>query len=245
MKKALVVAGGLAAVLVLAFFALSFFLGSIVTAGVNRFGPQLTGTTVTLAGARISPLDGRGALTGLVVGNPPGWSDNKLCALGEVRIDVAPFSLLGDHIVVNEIVIEAPEFNYETKLIASNVGDLLKAIETTIGGGKSGTAANAGGKPVKFEVKRFRLENGTVRIGAVGAGITMPMPPLVLTDLGTKEGGITPDQLVFAVMKSVTGSVIGATASAAGEIGKTSGAAAAEGLKKTGEAIKGFFGGKK
>ncbi|MSU72503.1 MAG: hypothetical protein EXS43_09195 [Opitutus sp.] len=88
------------------------------------------------------------------------------------------------------------------------------------------------------------MQNGRVRLGVGGTGMSLPMPPITLTDLGTKEGGITPDQLVFAVMKNVTGSVGSATASAAGDIGKT-GAAAAEGLKKTGEAIKGLFGGKK
>jgi hypothetical protein len=71
------------------------------------------------------------------------------------------------------------------------------------------------------------------------------MPPITLTDLGTKEGGITPDQLALAVMKSVTGSIVSATARAAGDIGKTGGAAAAGGVKKAGDAIKGLFGGKK
>ena len=56
---------------------------------------------------------------------------------------------------------------------------------------------------------------------------------------------ITPDQLALAVMKNVTGSVVTATAKAAGEIGNTGGAAAAEGAKKAVEGIKGLFGGKK
>ncbi|MSU65117.1 MAG: hypothetical protein EXS38_03210 [Opitutus sp.] len=71
------------------------------------------------------------------------------------------------------------------------------------------------------------------------------MPPIALDDLGTKEGGITPDQLAVAVMRSVTGSVVSATAQAAGKIGGTASAAAAEGLKGAGDAIKGMFGGKK
>jgi hypothetical protein len=46
-------------------------------------------------------------------------------------------------------------------------------------------------------------------------------------------------------MRSVTPSIIAATAQAAGQIGTTSGAAALEGVKKTGEAIKSLFGGGK
>jgi hypothetical protein len=247
MKKLLYIGGGLAVVALVAFVALQFFLGSVVTAGVNNFAPKLTQTKVVLNSATISPLTGSGTLSGLVVGNPKGWSDANLCSLGKVHIDVAPFSILGDHIIVNEITIEAPEFNYETKIIASNVADLLKNIEAAMGGGKDAapTATTKTGQPIKIAVKKFRLANGKVRLGLVGAGMTLPMPDIELNDLGTAEGGITPDQLVFAVMKSVTSSVVSATTKAAGQIGGTSGAAAAEGAKKAVEGIKGLFGGKK
>ena len=64
------------------------------------------------------------------------------------------------------------------------------------------------------------------------------MPPVSLDDIGTAQGGVTPDQLVFAVMRSVTPSIISATTQAAGKLVPTAGAAAAE-------AIKGLFGGDK
>jgi uncharacterized protein involved in outer membrane biogenesis len=248
MKKLLLIGGIVEALILVGLVVTSFFLGNIVTAGVNNFAPKLTQTKVVLASANISPLSGSGTLSGLVVGNPQGWSENNLCSLGKIHLSLAPFSLLGDHIVINEIEIEAPEFNYETKIVASNVNDLLKNIEQTIGGGKNSAAGQPttkDGKPIKFEVKKFVLKNGKVRLGLGGAGMSLPMPGIELTDLGTKEGGITPDQLVLAVMKNVTGSIVSATTKAAGDIGKTSGAAAAEGVKKTGEAIKNLFGGKK
>jgi hypothetical protein len=247
MKKLIIIGGGLAVVALVAFVALQFFLGSVVTAGVNNFAPKLTQTKVVLNSATISPLTGSGTLSGLVVGNPKGWSDANLCSLGKVHIDVAPFSILGDHILVNEIIIEAPEFNYETKIIASNVADLLKNIEAAMGGGKNAapTATTKTGQPIKIAVKKFRLAKGKVRLGLAGTAMTLPMPDIELNDLGTAEGGITPDQLVFAVMKSVTTSIVSATTQAAGQIGGTTGAAAAEGAKKAVEGIKGLFGGKK
>lgn len=247
MKKLLIIIGVVAGLGIVGVVALSFFLGHIVTAGVNNFAPKITQTKVTLASANISPLTGSGSLSGLVIGNPQGWSDGNICSLGKVHVSIAPFSLLGDHIVINEVIIDAPEFNYETKLIASNVGDLLKNIEATVGGGKGGSAqpATKDGKPIKFKIKKFSLANGRVRLGVGGAGATLPMPPIALSDIGEKEGGITPDQLVLAVMKNVTGSIVSATAKAAVDIGKTGGAGAAETAKKAGEAIKGLFGGKK
>lgn len=246
MKKLLVVGGIVLGLGLIAVVILTFFLGNIVTAGVNRFGPAITKTKVELNSASISPLNGSGTLSGLVVGNPKGWSDTPLCSLGKVHVDVAPFSILGDHIVVNEIVIEAPEFNYETKIVASNVSDLLKNIEQVTGGKDTAAQPTAkNGRPVKFEVKNFVLQNGKVRVGFGPTALSLPMPPIELNNLGTSEGGITPDQLVFAVMKSVTSSIVSATAQAAGKIGSTSGAAGAEAVKQAGEAIKGLFGGGK
>ncbi len=246
MKKILLYGGiTLVVLLIGGFITAQIFLGSIIKAGVNRIAPGITQTKVELAGASVSPLSGSSTLTGLVVGNPKGWSENNLCALGKIHVDVAPMSLLGDHIFIDLIEIDAPEFNYETKLVASNVSDLLKNIEQTTGRAKDKPAAADSGKPVKIAVKKFKLSNGKVRVGVGAAGMTLPMPPIELTDLGTKEGGITPDQLAVAVMRSVTASIVSATTKAAGEIGKTGGAAAAEGAKQVGDAIKGLFGGKK
>jgi len=247
MKTLLIVLGVLAALGVAAVIALHFFLGQAVTAGVNRFAPQLTQTSVVLQSASISPLTGTGTLTGLVIGNPKGWGETPLCTLGKIHLNVAPFSLLGDRIFINEIVVDAPEINYETKIIASNVADLLKNVEATLGGGKHATpvATTKDGKPIKVAVKKFRLTNARVRLGVGGAGMTLPMPDIELNDLGTAEGGLTPEQLTAAIVKQVAGNVVAATVKAGGDLGKTSGAAAAEGAKQAVEGIKGLFGGKK
>lgn len=246
MKKILLYGGiALLVVVIGGFITAQIFLGSIIKAGVNKFAPGITQTKVELAGASVSPLSGSGTLTGLVVGNPKGWSENNLCALGKIHVDIAPLSLLGEHIVIELIEIDAPEFSYETKLVASNVSDLLKSIEQSTGGGKDKPAAQGESSPVKFAVKKFKLTNGKVRVGVGAGAMTLPMPPIELTDLGTKEGGITPNQLAVAVMRSVTTSIVSATAKAAGEIGKTGGAAAAESAKQVGDAIKGLFGGGK
>jgi uncharacterized protein involved in outer membrane biogenesis len=241
-KKLIIIGGALAALAVIAFFTLQVFLGSIVKTAVNNFAPKITGTKVTLDSASISPLSGAGTLTGLSVGNPTGWSAERAFYLGKVHVDVAPFSILGDHIVVNEIIIDQPEFTYETKIVASNIGDLMKSIEAATGSKDQAAQPTAkNGQPVKFEVRKFSLRNAKVTLGVGPAALTMPLPPLELTDLGTKDGGITPDQLVFAVMKNVSGSIVTASTKAIGQAGATAGAAAGNAVKNAGEAVKGLF----
>ncbi len=238
MKPKLLMAGAVLVVAALVlYFGADFFLGSVVARGVNRFGPKITQTKVTLAGARISPLSGSGTLTGLFVGNPRGWASEKAFYFGKVHIEVAPGSLFGDHIVVNEVLIDKPEFVYETRVVSSNIGDLLQNIRGTAGSDKADQATTRSGKPIKFEIRHFFLTDGRVTLGVGPAAVTFPMPPVELTDVGRSEGGITSSQLAAAVMHSISGSVVQASTQAAGKIGSTLGAAAGHGLKE-------LFGGK-
>ena len=232
MIKRLLVFGVIAAIAL--YIGLTFFLGSIVKTGVNSLGPKLTRTKVELAGANIMPLSGKGTLSGLAVGNPKGWSEGNAFYLGKTQIDVAPLSLFGDHVVINEITIDGPEFLYETKIFSSNIKDLLKNIERFTGSGGK-TAETKSGQPIKFVVKKFRLTNGMARLGTGVAAVPVPLPPISLDDLGVKEGGLTSDQLAGAVMKNVLGSIVAGTANALGQVGATAGATS---LEKTKEAAR-------
>lgn len=245
MKKFLIYGGIAALVLVLGvFITMQFFLGGIVTKGVNKYGPGITQTTVELKSASISPFSGSGTLTGLTVGNPQGWSAPNAFYLGQIQVNMEPFSVMSDHIVINEIVIDQPEFTYETKLVSSNIGDLLKNIEQSTGGGQAEPKSDSG-QPIKMVVKKLTLRNGKVNLGLGATAITLPLPPLELTDLGTAENGITPGNLAVAVMRAVTPQIVAASMQALAKAGGTSGAATAEGVKQVGEAIKGLFGGEK
>lgn len=246
MKKAFLLLGlGGLIVLVAAYIGVAYFLGSIVKAGVNSFGPKLTQSKVVLQGAHISPLTGSGTLTGLAVGNPRGWSEGDAFTLGKVHVDVEPFSIFGDHIVVNEIAIDAPVFNYETKIVASNIKDLLKNIQQFAGsGGKE--PATKDGRTIKFVVKKFRLTNAKATLGVGVAALPVPLPPVSLDNLGVDQGGITADQLAGEIMQSVLGSIVTGTANALTQVGGTAGAASLEKTKEAAkqakDAIKGLFG---
>ncbi len=241
MLKKILIFGVLAAVVL--YVGLTFFLGSIVKAGVNSFGPKLTQTKVELASASLSPLTGSGTLHGLAVGNPKGWSDGRAFYLGQVHVEVQPFSIFGDHIVINEIIIDQPEFTYETKIVASNIKDLLKNIEEFTGGGGTKPTTKSG-RPIKFIVKKFRLTNGKATLGAGPTAIPLPLPPIALDNLGVNEGGLTPDQLASTVMNAVLGDIVTASVQALTQLGGTTGATAAGSAKKAGESIKKLFSGK-
>lgn len=256
MKKFLIIFGSLIALVLIGLFIASFFLGGIVTKGVNKFGPGITGTTVTLESAAVSPLSGSGTLNKLVVGNPPGWTSPKALSFNKIHASVVPSSLLKEYIFVNEVVIDGPEFVYETRLVTSNIKELLANIEKNMGTASSPTPETPKtkeGKPLKFAVKSFRLENAKATLGVGAAAITVPLPPIIINELGTKEGGITTDQIAAKVLGAVLREISQAAAQAASKYGAAAAGAArdaasgaaSDATKKAGEGLKNIFGGKK
>jgi len=226
----------------LIYFVAVLFFGSFVREGVNRIGPTVLQAPVKLEEATMAPVSGWGTLTDLRIGNPAGWSDADALYITRVQIEVKPFSLFDDPLEITELEIEEIAIHYETKIVASNISDLLKNAEKSLGLNGPETKT-ADGKPIRLIVKKFVLRGGTVTLSAGGRNIVVPMPEILLVDLGVKEGGLTPPQLGFAIMRSIAARVVSASTKALGPLGAATGAAAAEGARQVGAAVKGFFDG--
>ncbi|MFT3869919.1 MAG: AsmA family protein [Nibricoccus sp.] len=248
MKKLLIILAGLFVVTVVAIIIIIAKLGTIVKTAVNTAGPKITQTTVVLKEADISPFSGKGALKELTIGNPKGWTSEHAFFLREISIHLEPKSLTSDHIVVNSIVIDNPEIIYETTITNSNLQDLIKNIQQSAGGTQQAQtepkpettapqpAKTEPAKEPKIEIKSFRLANVTVKGIAAGKSYSVTLPEFVMTDIGTKEGGLTPQELSIAIIKEISIRVAKAAAVEAGKRGL---------LDKAGEGLRDLLGGKK
>jgi hypothetical protein len=241
MKKLLYILGGLLAIAVIAFVVIIFKLGSIVKASVNKVGPTITQTTFVLNSAELSPFSGNGTLKELTIGNPKGWTTEHAFFLKEIAISLEPKSITGDHIVINSILIDNPEIIYETTITNSNLQDLLKNIQQSTGGTnqpaqpETKTEAKPA-KETKIEIKSFRMANVTVKVAGAGNVYSLTLPELVMENLGTQEGGLTPNQLAAAIVKEISIQVGKAALNSAAKKGL---------LDKAGEGLRGLLGGKK
>jgi len=226
------------------YYGLGPVLNSGVLIGVNNLGPKLTQTHVSLADARLSPFSGRGTLTGLVVGNPAGWNADHAFRLGKIDLKVNLRSLRGDVIEIEEIVIEQPEFVYETRLVSSNLADLLKNIEAFTGpsapNAKTTPEAEAS-KPVKLIVRSFRLVGAKATLGVGPAALPVPLPPIKLTDLGLAKGGATPAELSSEVLGQVLANIAKAAANPV-NAGTAAGKGVGGAAKKAGTGLKKLLG---
>ncbi len=179
------------------------YLNGIVEQGIETYGPQATGTAVTVEKVDLAPFSGAGSVTSFVVANPEGFHTDGAIKVGEASIKLDPGTLLKEVVVINDISIDGAELTYELGGKGSNIGVIQKHIESVLGkGGESDESQT------KVVIDRFSLKNCTVRVGATllkGKAKTINLPDIELKDIGRKSAGITAVEAAAQVMNHVIG----------------------------------------
>jgi ribosomal protein L12E/L44/L45/RPP1/RPP2 len=223
-----------------------YFLGSMalnkgIKTGVESVGPKVTQTPVTLDAVNISFLSGSGSLKGLKVGNTEGFKSENIFALGQIDIKVDTGSVFSDKIIIDEIIINAPEISYEKTLTSSNIKELLKNIEAFTGaadetGAGTEVAAEESGAKKQVVIRKLVIEEGTIYVGALGVGQTVKLPRIEMNDIGEGGDRMTMAEAIDMVLKKVL-SNIGPAIAGAADLGKeAANAIKTQGLEKVDQA---------
>jgi hypothetical protein len=237
MKKIVLIITALAAVgLVALAVVLTLSLGSIIKKGVETLGPQLTRTEVKLDGASVSLLSGSGSLNGFLIGNPEGYKTPAAIQFGEASVGVRPASVLSDKIHVRHVRVVGPEITFEGTLGSkNNLGKILENIEAATGGGAADTrpsdrpadkpkAEPAGaGVSKKLQVDDFLISGAKVNVSMTmlgGKALTVTIPDIHFTALGTGPEGITAGELAKKVMSQINAETLKAVEKAVADLGK-------------------------
>jgi len=225
MKKLLIILFVILPILVIAAgVGLYFSINWITKNGVETFGPKLTRTEVRLESSNISLFSGKGSLKGLFIGNPKGFKTESAFKVKEIKVAMDVSSILSDRLIIEEIVVNAPEINYERgikssniKTIFGNVRDLSgksKGKGTTAGKGESKESKRKGEK--KVQINNFIVKNGKVNMSATllsGNNVIVSLGEIHLKNIGAGRDGKTASEVfeeIFGVMNTaVTGSVAG------------------------------------
>jgi uncharacterized protein involved in outer membrane biogenesis len=210
MSRGFKIVGGVLAVVVIAIVGVVVFiysnLDSIVQDAVEEYGPQFTGVSVTLAKVELSPENGEGKLSGLVVGNPKGYQTDSAFKLGSVSMNIDISSLISDTIIIKSIVIDKPDITYEFGDGGSNVDVIGKNVEKAAGGpGAKKEEKKEGGK--KMIIESLIVSNGKVSVShplLKGKKLGSGLPTIRLKDIGKdKEGGASPAEVVDKIMDAI------------------------------------------
>ncbi len=231
--KSLMVLVVLGAILV---FFLGMFLNTFVEKGVEVFGPQITGTSMTLQSVDLSPWSGVGHLEQLVVGNPQGFETPYAFKLGMVHVEADLPSVVSDTLIIREIVIDGPEINFEGTLAGSNISKIQENVDAFL---KSEDTIEADprieseeGKEKKLVIDEFILKNASVHLSTPllkGKDVSIPLPDIHMRGIGNESDGATLGEVFGIIFSRVNSGVLDAIAD--------SGQVFGGGLKKIGDSL--------
>ncbi len=208
----------LLALIVVVFVVGWLYLEPLVKGAVHKFGTQIVGTEVNLAGFSLHPLDGELEINGFTVANPKGYETPDLLSLGEIFIKINPKSVLSDTIIVEEIRILKPELTYEMpNFSTSNVQQLQENVARNTAKSAATKPAEAKNEGAAAEVesapaKKVIIRKVTVAGGSLSAmtplqkktgALILEMPALELTNIGDDSKGMGLNESIAVIFNRI------------------------------------------
>lgn len=232
---AVLLGGGLMALLM-------FKGGSMIKAGVDKFGPLVLGVPVTLKDAELDVFRGHARLLELHVGNPEGFQTSGLLDVDDVSIDLDPVTMIRGTIHVRRIFIDSPRFTYEKGNGPSNLamlqekmgikkkkpkgtgsetnapGEMTQRPETNPPVAKTGSVAR---DERKIIIDELTITNAMVNASFTvlqGSVIPVDLGPIEVLDVGKAEGGVTMSEAMRLIVSQIAAGIEGNISAAAGGI---------------------------
>ena len=179
-------------------------LDSLVEAAIEEHGSKATQTAVRVDKVRIDLTDGAGAVYGLTVANPKGFSDPHAFSLGQIRIKIDIKSLKEEPYVIDEITVRAPrvfaEINKDRK---NNLNELKKNLPVSTATAKTKQDKTTDGP--RLIIRRVLFSDGNIQAKVVPLNkeYQIKLPTLNMTNVGGKNGA-TPAQIAKEISARFT-----------------------------------------
>ena len=214
MKKSLKISAALAGVLIIGGTGVYMSRNALIKHSVEKIGPRFTQTTVILDKVDFRPFSGHLSLQNLRIGNPKGFSDKDLFALGSISVDLRPKSLFGKKIIIDRIAIDKVSASYEIANGTNNIAALQKNItddkpETAPAApapAKASAPAKTSSDPKKESkpakqvvIKELTVKDAEVAASISGIGMTLPLPTIRLTGIGENKPSTFKEALTAVV----------------------------------------------
>jgi len=217
MKKLLIAVVILVLILVVAVVVVASQAGSLIQRGVETYGPEITGTSVTLSDVDISLWSGHARINNLVVGNPKGFETDHAFKVGTVSVELDMGSLFSEQIRIKKILIDGAELTYEQVNNRSNIDVLKRNVEKNTGaGGQASSDEGSDSSDVQVVIDDLYINGTQVNVRAEVLGRleehTVTIADIHLQNLGKNgsDGSIAAvvDEIVRLVTKAATKAAI-------------------------------------
>jgi hypothetical protein len=181
-------------------------LNGIVKDGIESRGPDITGSRVSLDGADIALMEGKGSLSGLVIGNPDGFSTGNAFSMGRIGVALNRDKVSAEAIEISEMSIENPELTIEFSGNRTNIQTLQDNIAAYAGLGRGGDeGSSGGGGGPRITIGSLAITGGKVAIAGVPgmSPRSLDLPDIHLSDIDGRNGGVTGAELAQLVLTQV------------------------------------------
>lgn len=201
----------IAVVVLLALAAIAAYVGYrsidvLVVYAFERYGPDILGVPVKVHGAHISVFDGTGRVSGIDIGNAPGFAAAHAARVGEIRVALDPMSVKGPVVHVRELAVANADITYERGDNGANLDVIRRHIREYVDRQAASGGGKASGGPEsprhRYIVDRLSISGMHVTVthpALRGQGIAFDLPDVELNDVGRDKGGATAGEIANEV----------------------------------------------
>ncbi len=236
--------------LTIVFIGVFLTINTLVHKGIETIGSGITQTDLKVDSVRILLLAGHADMSGLLIGNPTGYSTPYALSCAKIVIDFEPKSVFSDVVIIKQILIEEPEVMYEGSLRGSNIQAIRRNIESFSPAGEGGNEAAQKGAGKRVVIERLRIGDGQIHIGAApleGSAATIQLPEIEMRDIGRDTNGASLSDaasVVFDIFSRAVFSTVSASDRFMQEGARILGDAVSKGAARIRDGFRGIMEGK-
>jgi uncharacterized protein involved in outer membrane biogenesis len=190
-------------------------MGAIITTVITTAGPEIIKANVSLDETVIDTSTGKGSLHGLLIGNPEGFKTESAFKMDKIEVALDTNSITSDTVIIKKIDIVAPEVTYELGESGSNVNAIQNNVDAFVkeyvGASESKEKTTAKESGVKMVIDHVYVKGGKVNVSATLLGdkpMIVTLPDIHLQDIGKKENGATPGEVVQSIIGALNKAIL-------------------------------------
>ena len=187
-------------------------LDNIVKAAIEKYGSEVTQTSVEVSSVHIGLTDGLGTITNLVIGNPKGFNTDYLFQMDNIGVQLDLGNISKELIVINQIMLDGPSIIYELNNTTSNVDAVKKNVDAYAGSGSESKESDQTAGP-KLIIENLIIKNGDVKAVSnmvKDKSLSTKLPTIHLRDIGKETGGATSAEVSKIIITKLTKEIKGA-----------------------------------
>lgn len=174
-------------------------VNGLVRTAVEQGSTKSLNLPTTLGSANVGLLSGDVSLNQLTISNPPGYGNDPLFTLGNVRVDTSYGKLRGKPVAIDAIEINAPRIVIEQKNGKFNIREVADRLGGSSTGEPAPSEPTASGEAIKLIIESLKVEGAQVVFKPNMPGLkdeyVVGVPPIELKQIGNADGNRNGEEL--------------------------------------------------